>query len=645
MKGHWVLSVLMALSGAIYFSVSAGHRDIQGGTGLDDAHIFEIHIPDNDTVGQRNFAIRITVNRFCKLRMHVDNELPFNTGRHATLTNGPDTVRLCPSLSSDRRECRLLPERTIAEGEWTLDIPEGLLYADMDPETVAEIPVPRDSMIDMGVAGAWNKPGDKWEGPAVFTIHDDDTIDGAIPSSNPAGWMCGGYFSTLFPVLESLGLRGCLSMEGWRCGFMSDPPALNENGLAARRLQDERGWEIQSHSMTARYGDNNWLVHGLDSELADTILSHAVYAGERSNQTTSVYDTRTRRQYSVTADSAGWKKTALPWIKPYVNDWESGSTVAYSPVFPVDYQWGEWFRTAARLGIRAKAWVTPGPTSSHANVPLINDICPYGFESDGQTFYNLPPMHSTATRLMMEGQSAGGYTDEQDPDNTFNSAHYNFFRRQIDEASSRGGWIILGLHAYRPCWVNRLPGALVSEGGGYPDAWVDPMAGVDPVSDGLTPPPGLGITEWSQWYPCPGTRLYMLWELLKYARDKGMACITSSEGFRRFGNTFATGYYNAGIKTGPDTGQGILGTRPRYPHYVIGADGAETYYKPAANGGVTRKIHVVDISGQRIPASHDRNHNYPMRAISTDGLEILTDRYSGLPRGIWIVNGRKIIIK
>ena len=129
----------------------------------------------------------------------------------------------------------------------------------------------------------------------------------ALASSGAPEGTHGGYFSTLFPVLESLGLRGCLSIEGWRCGFTADPPALNVNGRVAKRLQDERGWEMQAHSMTARYQENSWIVGGLDSEEAESILDGAVNMGLRSNMTTSVYDTETRRQYSVNADSTGWK--------------------------------------------------------------------------------------------------------------------------------------------------------------------------------------------------------------------------------------------------------------------------------------------------------------------------------------------------
>lgn len=76
-----------------------------------------------------------------------------------------------------------------------------------------------------------------------------------------------GIFQILYPVLESLGLRGCVSMEGRRCGFTAYPPTLNDNGRIARRLQDERGWEMPLEGMDplgdpltppARLGIKDW---------------------------------------------------------------------------------------------------------------------------------------------------------------------------------------------------------------------------------------------------------------------------------------------------------------------------------------------------------------------------------------------------
>lgn len=124
----------------------------------------------------------------------------------------------------------------------------------------------------------------------IFCVHDDDTIDMNIPTSSPSSWMNGGgYLTTLYPLLQSLGLRGNLAAEGQRTGLTNNVPQLNANGEVAKKLQDERGWEIMAHSMTARYEYVNYLVESLDSDLARTILENSSYAGATSNNTTSVY--------------------------------------------------------------------------------------------------------------------------------------------------------------------------------------------------------------------------------------------------------------------------------------------------------------------------------------------------------------------
>lgn len=551
------------------------------------------------------------------------------------------TIELSPAAADEDNEYILKLNCPVPEGDLTLIIPEGYFRLDPKMHEVDQLDADADQLLNLQLYGAWHKKGVQWAGNAMFTIHDDDTIDINIPSSNPSDWMKGGYFSTLFPVLESLGLKACLSMEGWRAGLTESQPRLNGNGLTAKRLQDEKGYEIQSHSMTARYMTNSWLVESLNSELADRILRESTYNGLRSNTTTSVYDRETCKSYYADSDKKCWRETPKEWIKPYVSDYDNRNICVYNPSFPIDYQWGEWFRVAESLGIHGNAWVTPGPTASHAIIPLINEVCPTGFESNGITFYNLPPLRSTVTRLMMEGQAAPGYKGEQTTDNTFNKAHYDFFKKQIDEASEKGAWIVMGLHAYRPCWVNSLPGALVSEGGDYPDEWVNPMSSVDPVSGQLTPSPSLGISSWSEWHPCPGTRLSMLYDLFKYAKDKGMLNVTTSEAIATFGNTKAIGYYIDGIQVGNDQRNGMLGTRPIYPHYIKGANGEESYYNYAHSEPIALNYKAYN----SVDGICDRHPAGTIRAVSVDGTVHEVRSPDELPAGLWIIDGRKHLVR
>ena len=265
-------------------------------------------------------------------RISVNDEAAWYRQLIPTVSSGSITFPLTPIPSTNQTEYFLILEQNLPEGDWTLDIPEG--YFRIDPVTVEEgrPDIDPEELLSLPVYGAWHKAGSEWTGQPMFTIHDDDTLDGRIPSSNPSAWMKGGYYSTLYPLLESLGLRGCLSMEGWRAGFIDNPPALNGNGLIARRLQDEKGDEIQSHSMTARYQTNSWCVDSLGSELADRILAESTYAGLRSNNTTSVYDRQTGKSYYASPDKSRWIETPAPWIKPYVADYDTKRIVAYNPL-------------------------------------------------------------------------------------------------------------------------------------------------------------------------------------------------------------------------------------------------------------------------------------------------------------------------
>ena len=171
-----------------------------------------------------------------------------------------------------------------------------------------------------------------------------------------------------------------------------------------------------------------------------------------------------------------------------------------------------------------------------------------------------------------------GYNGDS-TDNTFNDDHYRSYCAQVDQAVENGGWIIFNLHAYRDCWKNSLPGALVSEGGSYPDEWVIPMKGMDSANDPLDPPSHLGISNWSEWYPCPGTRLEMMCNVLKYAKERGLKPVTCSEGFRIMGNKVAVGYFNNGFKFGMDI-TGLIDSEEIYPHYIVSATDEVSYYNP-----------------------------------------------------------------
>ncbi len=560
---------------------------------------------------ESGFAVKLNSNVRGKLKINEEligaENLSINLVKNLGIDTGlgaldfmEDVIPLQPKEVADD-EIHLVSKGPLENGLWYLSIPQGYFELQPDFVEVEEIDIPEEDLRDFKVAGAWHKEGNEWNGIPMFTIHDDDAMDGQIPSSTPSDYMTTGYFSILYPMLESLGLKGCVSLEGRRAGWTGN--YSNDNVAILKRLQDERGWEVQSHSM-ACLGEtlSNWAVDSINTPLADHILATETNKGPNSFQSTSIYDLSTSTQYMPLLDRSGWVEAPSIRIKPYVGDYSLRRVIKYNEDFDVDYHWGEWFRKAEKNGIKGRSWVTHNTSSSHANVPKINKVCPNGFADMVTPLYNLPPLLSTATRMMLEGQVIPGYKGESDPDNTFNQDHFEFFKKYVDEAYDQGGWIVMGVHAYRRCWKNSLPGALISEGGEYPDEWVDPMVGMDPLVDPLTPPAKLGIENWNEWYPCPGTRLYMAWELLKYARDLGMVNVTSGDGFDAIGNRVGEGYYNKGLRIGQDI-PGIEGTRDWYPHYVVGANEEVSYYNPYYNCNI---LSLFDIPAPDIETTVDR---------------------------------------
>lgn len=530
------------------------------------------------------------------------NESKISQNNLKSIINYSDSVlELDPSLEKDRRSCIFvspIPLYKMSCGTFT--IPEEFFEIRPDYVEVNDIDLDETDLSCFNVAGAWHKNGSKQESPAMFSIIDDDSCDGQIRSSKPARYTY-GYYSLLYPLLESLGLKGNLAAVGRNMGINETPYDLSDNGKTLLRFQNEKGWDILSHSMDC-IGEtvNNWMVDSLTSPLATKIFNEGPNKGQNAN-TVSVYDLQTRKQYWPNADNTDWEETPLRYIKPYVADYDTHKELMYNPDFNIDWHWGEWKRRAEEFGINAVGFVTHNSTSSHSLVPCIMTVFPYGLSDVGTININTSPMLSSGVRAGLEGQSLGNY-DGNSTDNTFNEKHFKAFCGQIDETLELGGWIIFNLHAYRDCWLNKLPGKLVSEGGTYPDEWVIPMKGMDSANDSFAPPAHLGISDWSEWYPCPGTRLEMMGEVLKYAKKKGLKNVTCSEGFRIMGNKKSYGYFNKGHRFGKDY-FGMNDTKDIYPHYVVSATDEVYYYNPLLSSQICVDINHID-SGEMISSDN-----------------------------------------
>lgn len=414
-------------------------------------------------------------------------------------------------------------------------------------------------------------PGEQLDIHPAFSLHDDDTMDANIPSSSPGEDRYGGYATTFFALTHSVGITPCISMEGKRVGFTSTNPALNYNGKVIKQLHEKYGWEVMAHTMTAPYVSESYVVDSLNSELAQCILREGKNeSGYASMATTSVYDEKTGGNYYVSKNLSEWLPLPKEWTRPYVKDYVTKNVMKYNPSFPIDYQWGRYMELASKFGFDIKTGVIPAATGSHACVNEIRRYMPNLFEIVGEIpQYNTVPLTTTVHRISLEGSSTNSRN------NLYSERVLNQWKEQVDKAAKNHGWIIFYMHSYLQCWRNCLDEELVSNGGSYPDEWVNPIKESDDViAAHVTPPARLGIQNWSEWKPCPGTRLMMVYELLQYMKEKGLDNLTSSEGFSRFGNILTEGIFCKGGQIGMDRNW-IEGTKNNYPYHIIGVNGVE----------------------------------------------------------------------
>lgn len=425
----------------------------------------------------------------------------------------------------------------------------------------------------------------------MFSIYDDDVVDKYSPTSYPASYLTGGYFSVLYPLLKSLNekyndnlktpLRACLAAEGQRIGFTSSPPKLTENGLYVKKLHDKVGWEIACHSMTARYYSDYWLVDSLNSDLANEILANGTWISKTSGSTTGVYCLSDQKNYVIKKDKSGWEELPREYYRMYLRDWKTKKVVMYNPSFPIDYQLGEWRRIADELNFPySDCWIGWGATESGQSVLECNKYYKYGFDFwtlRGSSLVNTIPLTSTIHRTPVEQLGKKKYIGQEDPDNIYDLDMYNAEKKLIDEAVACNGWIVFAFHTYRPCWYNWL------EGKDYNKEWINPLneeeiRSIDENNYWEIPPKRLGISNWSEWVPCDGTKLKMLYDIFCYAIEKGMLNVTGYEGAQKMGNVFSSGIYTKGDKY--DLDKAIQPKLSKYPFFVIGVNGECIYCVP-----------------------------------------------------------------
>lgn len=427
----------------------------------------------------------------------------------------------------------------------------------------------------------------------ILSIHDDDALDIQLPqsyspsatsSTKPASKNRGGFASLLFPVLKSLNLKhkdemlGKLSCgvasEGQRIGLtplygMEDTfdGNLNTCGDMIKALIEKEGWECICHSMTARYVSNSYLVEGLDSEFANSLLEDATYSGTNGLawRTTTCYDTVTKKNYKVKKDLSGWDECPIHYAKPYLAvSKDANSRLVINPTYSVEYQVKTWYDRCDEAGIPhtrcAVGWGT-----SHSSWHVFEDqkYTDVVITSNSSKTNKVPFRVCPTRNAMTVTASANGITENTDSFNVYNKYDYERLKSIIDDCVQSNSWSIFKGHAYEAMYYNGYSsyfsslygqdaadcGPLSYKDENYPTEWILPLNYVelmDMMGDNVNdywnhPPARLGISTWGEWYPCPGTTLAMFYDLMEYAILKGVTFMKTQDVLDTFGNKLGIG--------------------------------------------------------------------------------------------------------
>lgn len=499
------------------------------------------------------------------------------------------------------------------------------------------------------IQNSYKKDGVTVDSIPCITLYDDDAFDYQLPTSyirnaaadhQPSSSYSkrGGYASLLFPIVHAFNCKykdsingkvTCFEAgEGQRIGLTglyahTDDfnGELNNNGKVLKRIIETGEWEVVCHSMTARYVNENYLVDGIDSEFANEVLANSVWHGDLVHNTTTCYDSVTKKNYQAKQDKSEWEEIPDHYAKPYCAvDRDVNGRLVINPTYSVKYQVDEWFKRAdiARLpysmkDVGKRVYANWGTSHSIWHIRQNLKYADYGFGGTAQT--NTIPLDTVVHRFNWQPKVAYNtgavYANYSGDFNVYTEAEYQRLINMINICIENKGWSFLGCHSYEISCANYYFDALVNfipegesepiniydtERSGdrlnyydenYPEEWAVPLK-YEELQDIIgennhdylnNPPERLGIDSWAEWYPCPGTGCALLWDAMRYAVDNGVRFVTAEEGFERFGNLLTLGFKFTNNEVFSEDKR--LGDIPEEStaHCIIGADGSIDYNK------------------------------------------------------------------
>lgn len=450
--------------------------------------------------------------------------------------------------------------------------------------------------IIKGLSGNVQTDGVNIETYPIISLQDDDAIDLQLPqsfqsnateSTQPPSYVRnqGGFASVIFPLLRSLNLKynstikGKLTLsvcaEGQRIGLtplfgMQDTfsGSLNSCGSVLKALIDKEDWECICHSMTSRYLSNSYLVNGLDSEFANSLLVGATYDGTDGlgYSTTTCYDSVTKKNYKVKQDFSGWDECPIHYAKPYLAlSKDADSQVVINPSYSVKYQVKTWLDRCDEAGLKhARCLVGWGNSQSEWSILEEQKYIDTVIESSSERTNTVPFMVNPTRNRMIVTPSQNGITEHADYYNVYNRYDYERIKGYIDDCVTKKSWCILRGHAYELQYCNKYfdyftdlygadreyCGPLCYKDDNYPTEWIVPLKHdelLDMYGDNThdywnNPPSRLNISTWDEWYPCPGTTLAMFYDLMEYAISQGVTFSKTQDVLDTFGNILAIGF-------------------------------------------------------------------------------------------------------
>lgn len=472
--------------------------------------------------------------------------------------------------------------------------------------------------------GTYEKAGVSIPTVPTIVIHDDDTIDNQIPESGvrgadettrPTTTTQGGYASILWPLIKAINVKYgstinatdnkiiCgLAAEGQRTGLtklygQNDEftGSLNSNGKIVKKLVEHEGWDVMCHSMTARYIEQNYWVEGLNSDFAIDVRVNGVWNGDLHWNTTTCYDTVTKKNYQIKQDKTGWTELPKAYIKPYCAvSREANSTLLINPTYSVKYQVETWFNRADIAGLPYLKKVGVNWGNSHSIWHMRESLKYADRFFARSTESNIVPCDTNLHRFGYAPSAArNGVTNNTESYNVYTEVEYARMTNAIDRCIATNGLLVLFSHVNAPECSNfyysyftypteRTDDRLNYRDDNYNPEWTvplqyDELMSMDENNYWEVPPARLGIANWGEWYPCPGTTMALLYDSIRYAISKGVRFATSAEANESFGNLVSIGIRNdQATFWDADSRLGDIEEENR-SYCTIGADGSINY--------------------------------------------------------------------